>query len=68
MWCEVVRPFHLVPKRVLEGTCNAVLRPVLRASLNKFIAQLGEDFERWAEDPAYREERRAKGEAQAATA
>ena len=67
VWCEVVRPFHLVPKRVLEGTCNAVLRPVLRASLNQFIAQLGEDFERWAEDPAYREERRAKGEAPAAT-
>ena len=38
VWCEVVRPFRLVPKRVLEGTCNAVLRPVLRASLNQFIA------------------------------
>lgn len=60
IWCEVVRPFHLVPRGVLEKTCSGVIQTTLNALLKAFLFELKRDYDRWATDPAYREERASR--------
>lgn len=54
---QVVPPFQLLPREVLVGTCNGVLRGLVSSLLPLFMRQLSADYERWAQDPAYRAER-----------
>ncbi|KAI8465071.1 MAG: hypothetical protein J3K34DRAFT_461617 [Monoraphidium minutum] len=60
VFCEVVPPFHLMPRDALEGSCNAVLGGLVRSLLPVFMRQLAADYKRWAADPAYRAERAAR--------
>lgn len=59
VWCEVIPPFSLLPRDVLEGTGNAVLSGLVSALLPVFVRKLGSDYERWASEPAYRARRAA---------
>ena len=54
VWCEVVPPFGVLPRPVLEGACNAVMRTLLDSLLPMFVEQLAADYAKWAADPAYR--------------
>ncbi len=107
VWSEVVQPFHLMPRFMLEGTSNAVMGALVSGLLPRFMdrsacchsqhtfhtlltlnclasgrmcgpalvmhylhsrplqqlrsvmCRLGNDYKRWATDPAYRETRKA---------
>lgn len=59
VWSEVVQPFHLMPKFMLEGTSNAIMGTLLSTLLPRFMDRLGGDYKRWATDPVYREARKA---------
>ena len=52
-------PFHLMPRGVLSGTCNAVLRSLVPRLLDAFVRSLKDDYKRWSADPGYRHERAA---------
>jgi hypothetical protein len=67
VWCEVLPPFHRMPRTLLAGACNAVLRRAVPVLLAAFVRQLAADYRKWADDPAYRA-RRADGAAAAAAA
>lgn len=58
VWCEVIPPFNLLPRSLLASTCNAVMRTVMKTMLSMFITRLAADYQRWATDEGYREERR----------
>lgn len=45
---EVIPPFHLMPRSVLEGTCNAVLKGVMSSLLPLFMRRLAKDYAIWA--------------------
>ena len=59
VWCEVLPPFHLMPRTLLATACNAVLRRALPSLLSVFVVQLGKDYARWAAEPDYRAARAA---------
>jgi hypothetical protein len=61
---EVIPPFHLLPRSVLEGTCNAVLRGLMKTLLPRFLQKLATDYTKWATDAEYRFGR-TPGEAEA---
>lgn len=61
VWCEVMPPFHLMSRRALEGSCNAVLRGLVGSLLPLFVRQLDADYRRWAVDEEYRAHRAARG-------
>ena len=56
---EVIPPFDLLPRSVLEGTCNAVLRGLMRTLLPLFLRNLAKDYEFWASSEEYRARRAA---------
>ncbi|GLC40675.1 hypothetical protein PLESTB_000033900 [Pleodorina starrii] len=60
VWSEVVQPFHLLPREVLVGTCNGVLKGLVSSLLPLFVRLLAQDYQRWAKDPEYRAERAAR--------
>lgn len=60
VWCEVVPPFHLMPKHVLESSCNVVIAGLVNSLLPWFMRQLAGDYQRWAIDEKYRAERRQR--------
>jgi hypothetical protein len=68
VWCEVLPPFHRMPRALLSGACNAVLRRAVPALLGAFIRQLAADYRHWATDAAYRARRRDGAAAAAAVA
>jgi hypothetical protein len=47
VWCEVVQPFHLMPRSVLESTCNSILQLTIDTLLPIFLGRLGSDYEKW---------------------
>jgi len=51
---EVIPPFQLLPRSVLEGTCNTVLRRLMKSLLPKFLQKLANDYTKWATDADYR--------------
>lgn len=59
VWSEVIQPFNLMPRFVLEGTSNAVMNALVTGLLPKFMDRLGDDYKRWATDPSYRQARKA---------
>ena len=58
VWCEVLPPFNAMPRSLLSGACNAVLRRAVPALLSACIRQLAGDYARWSTDAAYRQLRR----------
>ncbi|GAB4821541.1 hypothetical protein N2152v2_008587 [Parachlorella kessleri] len=64
VWSEVVAPFDLLPRPFLEASCNAVVGGLVGALLPLFMRRLGEDYEKWATDAAYRETRSKAVQAQ----
>jgi len=60
VWCEQVPPFNLMPRPVLEGTCNAVLSATSSLLLPVFLRRLAADYQKWATDANYRESRAAR--------
>jgi hypothetical protein len=66
VWCEVIPPFHLMPRASLEASCNAVLRGLVGSLLPLFVNQLASDYQRWAGDAAYRAHRAARSKPLAA--
>ena len=61
VFSEVVAPFNLLPRSVLEGTCNTVITAVFNSLLPAFLQRLAADYEKWSTDPEYRA-RRSEGE------
>jgi Protein of unknown function (DUF1997) len=69
VFTEVIPPFQMLPRSVLEGTCNAVLRSLMKTLLPKFMQKLANDYEKWATDSEYRHGRAgAEAEAEAGMA
>ena len=62
VWCEVLPPFNLMPRSLLSGACNAVLRRAVPALLVAFVRQLAADYDRWSSEPEYRARRAALAE------
>jgi len=60
VWCEVVPPFHMMPRGILESTCSAVLSATVGAMFPAFLKGLGKDYEKWSVDENYRSERAAR--------
>lgn len=60
VWCEVVPPFHLMPKDVLERSCNVVISGLVNSLLPWFMRQLAADYQKWAADEQYRNTRRQR--------
>jgi hypothetical protein len=60
VWCEVVPPFQLMPREVLQNSCNVVITGLVNSLLPWFMRQLAADYAKWAADPAYRAERRLR--------
>lgn len=60
VWCEVIPPFNLMPRQLLEGTCNAVLAGVVNSLLPLFMRRLAADYEKWVDDEGYRRERASR--------
>ena len=60
VWSEVIPPFNLMPRDVLIATCNTVMRGLMNSLLPMFVRQLGEDYQKWATDKVYREQRAAR--------
>jgi hypothetical protein len=60
VWSEVLSPFNLMPRGVMEGTVSAVMRGLVGSLLPLFMRQLASDYGRWATDEAYRAERAAR--------
>ena len=59
VWAEPVGPFTVVPRSVIGGAGDALLRALTAALLPSFLGKLGKDYERWSRDPGYRREREA---------
>eukprot|EP00195_Chlamydomonas_chlamydogama_P016167 CAMPEP_0202894648 /NCGR_PEP_ID=MMETSP1392-20130828/4006_1 /ASSEMBLY_ACC=CAM_ASM_000868 /TAXON_ID=225041 /ORGANISM="Chlamydomonas chlamydogama, Strain SAG 11-48b" /LENGTH=274 /DNA_ID=CAMNT_0049579399 /DNA_START=174 /DNA_END=998 /DNA_ORIENTATION=+ len=57
VWSEVIPPFNLMPRELLQSSCNVVMRGLVSTLLPLFVRKLGEDYEKWAVDPAYRAQR-----------
>ena len=51
---EVIPPFQLLPRSVLEGTCNTVLRGLMKTLLPRFMRRLANDYTKWATESEYR--------------
>jgi hypothetical protein len=60
VWCEVVPPFHLMPREVLERSCNVVISGLVNSLLPWFMRQLASDYHKWAADEQYRATRRQR--------
>jgi hypothetical protein len=60
VWCEVVPPFHLMPREVLERSCNVVISGLVNSLLPWFMRQLAADYQKWAVDEQYRATRRQR--------
>jgi hypothetical protein len=60
VWCEVIPPFNLMPREVLVGTCNTVISGLVNSLLPWFTRQLAADYQKWAQDAAYRAARAAR--------
>jgi len=45
VFCEVIPPFQLMPRDVLEGSCNAVLGGLVKSLLPVFMRQLAADYQ-----------------------
>jgi hypothetical protein len=58
---HVIPPFNLIPRPVLEGTVNAILRGLIRTMLPFFLHRLAADYQRWATDAEYRAFRESMG-------
>lgn len=61
VYTEVVPPFNLLSRSVLESTCNAVLKTLTNSLFPIFVRRLAEDYDKWALDEGYRIARTAKG-------
>ncbi len=60
VWSETLPPFNLMPRSMMESTCNAVMRGLVSSLLPLFMRQLAADYGKWATDEAYRAERAAR--------
>lgn len=60
VWSEVVPPFQLMPRFMLEGTSNAVMGALVSNLLPRFMERLTNDYIRWANDASYRASRQAQ--------
>lgn len=60
VWSETLPPFNLMPRAMMESTCNAVMRGLVSSLLPLFMRQLAADYGKWATDEAYRAERAAR--------
>merc|ERR1711879_1019661 len=58
--CEVVKPFHVIPRRVLANTCSGVLRGIMKLLLPAFVRMLRDDFGIWATSKVARQAREEK--------
>lgn len=48
VWCEVIPPFQRVPRSVLEGSCNSVMKGIVCILLPSFMKFLRDDYVQWS--------------------
>ena len=58
VWCELAPGFTFMPRDVLQNACNLALDTLMQGLLPIFMKQLSDDYQKWATDKDYREERR----------
>lgn len=61
VFTRVIPPFNLIPRPMLEGSVNAILRGLIRTMLPFFMHRLAADYRRWATDEEYRAFRESMG-------
>lgn len=57
VWCEVEPPFNLMPKEILESTCNVAMDGLMKTLLPIFMSNLSNDYRQWGTSESYRIER-----------
>lgn len=57
VWCELAEGFSFMPLDLLQNGCNLALDTLMHSLLPIFMKQLSEDYQKWATDKAYRDER-----------
>lgn len=57
VWSEVVGPFKIIPRALLEATGNTVLNALMKTLLPVFLRKLGDDYQKWSTSPEYRTRR-----------
>jgi len=57
VWCEVIPPFHRLPRSVLEGSCNSVMKGIVCVLLPSFVKFLRDDYLHWASNAEERVQR-----------
>ncbi len=60
VWCEVIPPFNMMPREVLQGSCNVVMKALVSSLLPMFVDKLGKDYQKWATDGGYRATRASR--------
>ena len=58
---DVPRPFNAIPKRVIIPTGETAMQVTLNYLLGSFLQGLAEDYQLWANDSKYRQQRRRGG-------
>lgn len=57
VWSEVLTPFNLMPRPLLQSSGSAVMAALIRSLLPLFVRKLTEDYRKWATEPDYRRRR-----------
>lgn len=57
-------PVNMLPRQVIATAVETVITGMVAVLQKPFVEQILADYRKWAADPAYRERRRAMGEAQ----
>lgn len=59
VWSETEPPFNLMPKEFLEASGNVPMDGLMKALLPLFLANLQNDYQKWATNETYRAQRAA---------
>lgn len=57
VYAEVQPPFNLMPKEILESTCNIAMDGLMSTLLPLFMSNLSNDYREWATSETYRTKR-----------
>jgi len=57
VWCEVAQGLLFMPRDVLQNACNLAMHTLMQSLLPIFMNQLSADYDKWATNKEYREER-----------
>ena len=60
VWSEIIPPFNLMPRPMLEASCNVVIAGLVNSLLPLFMRRLADDYAKWAASAEYRAQRASR--------